>query len=219
MSTLTYAVADSATMLRRDLKHMLRYPSLTLQLMGLPIVFLLLFVYVFGGTLGAGLSHAPGGRAEYLRYVVPGILLMTVAAKAQGTAITVAMDMTEGVIARFRTMAIFRPSVLVGHVLGGVLQGLLIMAVVTGVAVLLGFRPNATGVASVMRAARFGTRFSRTFTKQPAVVLRSGATLVKVSRRRLSGRCYPERRMRRRTSSMRRAALPRSTISSSISRC
>ena len=144
MTTASYAIADSATMLRRDFRHMLRYPSMTLQLIGLPIVLLLLFVYVFGGTLGAGLGSAAGGRAEYLRYIVPGILLMTVAAKAQGTAISVAMDMTEGVIARFRTMAIFRPALLVGHVVGSVTQCLLSLALVTGVAVLIGFRPNAT---------------------------------------------------------------------------
>ena len=58
MSALTYAVTDSATMLRRQLRHLQRYPSMTVLLVGLPVVFLLLFVYVFGGTLGAGL----GGR-------------------------------------------------------------------------------------------------------------------------------------------------------------
>ena len=81
MSTLTYAVADSATMLRRQLRHMLRYASMTLMLIGMPIVFLLLFVYVFGGTLGAGLGGPSGGRAEYLDFVVPGILLIGVAAR------------------------------------------------------------------------------------------------------------------------------------------
>jgi ABC-2 type transport system permease protein len=143
MSTLTYTLSDSATMLRRNLRHMLRYPSMTLMLAGLPIVFLLLFVYVFGGTLGAGLGGASGGRAEYLEYVTPGILLMTAAAAAQGTAISVAMDMTEGIIARFRTMAIARASVLTGHVVGSVIQAMLSMAVVTGVALLIGFRPTA----------------------------------------------------------------------------
>ena len=58
MSTLTYAATDSATMLRRNLRHMLRYPSMTVLLVGMPVVFLLLFVYVFGGTLGAGLGGA-----------------------------------------------------------------------------------------------------------------------------------------------------------------
>ena len=55
---MTYAVRDSTTMLRRNLKHMQRYPSLTLMLIGQPVLFLLLFVYVFGGTLGAGLPGA-----------------------------------------------------------------------------------------------------------------------------------------------------------------
>ena len=135
MTTLSYAVADSATMLRRNLRHMQRYPSLTLMLVGLPIVFLLMFVYVFGGTLGAGLGRVSGGRAAYLSYVAPGIILLTIAAAAQATAISVAMDMTTGIIARFRTMAIARASVLTGHVLGSMIQTLLGMAVVIGVAV------------------------------------------------------------------------------------
>jgi len=146
MSTLSYAVADSATMLRRQLRHMLRYASVTVFLIGMPIVFLLLFVYVFGGTLGAGLGGPAGGRAEYLEYVVPGILLIAVAAGGTGTAISVAMDMTEGIVARFRTMAIFRPSVLTGHVLGSMIQTMLSLAVVTGVALLIGFRPTASPV-------------------------------------------------------------------------
>ena len=56
MTTLSYAATDSATMLRRQLRHMLRYPSMTVLLVGMPVVILLLFVYVFGGTLGAGLG-------------------------------------------------------------------------------------------------------------------------------------------------------------------
>ena len=115
MSTLTYAVHDSTTMLRRNLVHLRQYPSMTLMLLGLPVVFLLLFVYVFGGTLGAGIGGASAGRTGYANYVVPGILLITVASSAQGTAISVAMDMAEGIIARFRTMAIYRPSVLAGR--------------------------------------------------------------------------------------------------------
>lgn len=149
MSTLALTVNDSATMVRRSLKHMIRYPSMTVMLVGFPIVFLLLFVYVFGGTLGAGLggpAGAAGGRAEYLEYVVPGILLMTVAASAQGTAISVATDMTEGIVARFRTMAIARVSVLTGHVVGSVVQAVLSVLVVFGVALLLGFRPGGNPI-------------------------------------------------------------------------
>lgn len=143
MSALSYAMSDSSTMLRRQLRHMIRYPSLTVFLVGTPVVLLLLFVYVFGGTLGAGLGGVAGGRAAYLKYVVPGILLVTIAGGAQGTAISVAMDMTEGIIARFRTMAISRASVLTGHVVGSLIQTMLSITVVLGVAVLLGFRASA----------------------------------------------------------------------------
>ena len=146
MTALSMAVRDSNTMLRRNLRHMLRYPSMTVMLAGMPVIFLLLFVYVFGGTLGAGLGGPGGGRAEYVAYVTPGILLMAVALGAAGTAISVAMDMTEGIMARFRTMAIFRPAVLTGHVLGSLLQTLLALAVTLAVAVVIAFRPDATPV-------------------------------------------------------------------------
>ncbi|HEY6538349.1 MAG TPA: ABC transporter permease [Candidatus Dormibacteraeota bacterium] len=142
MSSLAYTLSDSRTMLRRNLKHQLRYPSLTLMLVGMPIVLLLLFVYVFGGQLGAGLS-AHGGRSAYLNYVVPGILLITVASAVQGTSIMVAMDMTGGIIDRFRTMAIARASVLTGHVLGSLIQTMAALAIVIGVALGLGFRTGA----------------------------------------------------------------------------
>lgn len=144
MSTLTYAASDSATMLRRKLLHIVRYPSMTLLLVGMPVIFLLLFVYVFGGTLGAGIGG--GGRASYVNYVVPGILMMAMAASASGVAVSAAMDMTEGIIARFRTMHIFRPSVLASHALGGVIQTYLITGVVLAVALLVGFRPNASAL-------------------------------------------------------------------------
>ena len=74
MTSIALAAQDSATMLRRNVKRMRRYPSMTLMLIGLPIALLLLFVYVFGGTLGAGIAGG-GGRAEYLAYVTPGIIL------------------------------------------------------------------------------------------------------------------------------------------------
>jgi len=142
MTTYPLVVADTATMLRRNLRRMRRYPSLTFFIAGMPVVFLLLFVYVLGGTLGAGLGGVSGGRAEYAAYVLPGMLLITVAGAAQGTAISVAMDMSEGIIARFRTMAVGRASVLTGHVIGSVLQTMLALGVVMVVALLIGFRPT-----------------------------------------------------------------------------
>jgi ABC-2 type transport system permease protein len=143
MSTLSHSLSDSATMVRRNLRHMLRYPSMTLMLAGIPVIFLLIFVYVFGGTLGNGLGGITGGRGAYIDYVTPGIVLMTVAGAATATAVSVAMDMTEGIVARFRTMAISRASVLTGHVVGSVIQTLVSMALVVGVALAIGFRPTA----------------------------------------------------------------------------
>lgn len=147
MTALAATLTDSRTMLRRNLRRLQRYPSMTLILVGMPIVFLLLFVYVFGGQLsndlGSALSGGHSGRAGYLNYVTPGILLITVAAAIQGTAIVVAMDMTGGITDRFRTMAIARASVLAGHVLASLIQALGSVAVVLAVAVALGFRPTA----------------------------------------------------------------------------
>jgi ABC-2 type transport system permease protein len=143
MSTLSYAMADSATMLRRNLRHMLRYPTVVLFVIGIPVVFMLLFVYVFGGTLGAGLEGVSGGRTEYANYLAPGILVLTIAGGGQGTAISIAMDMAEGIVARFKTMSISRVAVLTGHVLGTMLQTFLGVVVVVAVALLVGFRPNA----------------------------------------------------------------------------
>jgi ABC-2 type transport system permease protein len=143
MTTLTYAVADSATMLRRNLKRMLRYPAMTAMIISVPVILLLLFVYVFGGTMGAGLGHLGDGRAAYLRYVLPGIILLTLATAATSTAVAVAMDMTGGIIARFRTMAIARVAVLTGHVLGSMIQSLLGIALVIGVAAAAGYRTSA----------------------------------------------------------------------------
>lgn len=143
MSTVSHAMQDSATMLRRNLRLTLRYPVAAAGTVGIPIVFLLLFVFVFGDTMGAGLAGLSGGREEYLDYVTPGILLIAAAGAAQGTAISVAMDMKGGIIARFRTMAIARVSVLTGHVVGSLIQTMVAMAIVIGVALLLGFAPTA----------------------------------------------------------------------------
>jgi ABC-2 type transport system permease protein len=132
-------------MLRRNLLHARRYPSLTLNLLLTPIMLLLLFVYIFGDAISAGIGGAGTDRSDYLAYVVPGLLLMTIGSTVVGTAVSVSNDMTEGIIARFRTMAIHRGSVLVGHVVGSVLQSIISVALVGAVAFAIGFRSvNAT---------------------------------------------------------------------------
>lgn len=152
MAASTYILGDSLTMIRRNVMHMKRYPSLSLFIAGLPVLFLLLFVYVFGGTLGDGIGGALGGRDAYIAYVVPGILLMTVAGAANGTSISMAMDMHEGIVARFRTMAISRASVLTGHVVASLIQIALATVIVVTVALLIGFRPT-TGPLEWLAAA------------------------------------------------------------------
>ncbi|GAA4703283.1 ABC transporter permease [Nocardioides conyzicola] len=144
MSTMTYAVRDSTTMLRRNLKHLVRYPSLTVTIIAMPVVFLLLFVYVFGGTMGAGLPGAGADpRADYLHYITPAILVMTVAAVANSTAILVAKDATEGIIDRFRTLPIARSAPLNGHVLAALAQTVFGVVVVLAIALALGYRGGA----------------------------------------------------------------------------
>jgi ABC-2 type transport system permease protein len=151
MTSTAYTLTDSATMTRRNLRRLLRYPSMTVLLVGMPIVLLVVFVFVFGGQLSHGLDGALSaghtGRAGYLNYVTPGILLLAVAAAIQGTAIVVAMDMTGGIIDRFRTMAIARSAVLTGHVLASLIQTLASLAIVIGFAIALGFRPTAGAMA------------------------------------------------------------------------
>jgi ABC-2 type transport system permease protein len=142
----TYMIQDSTTMLRRNFRRMLRYPSVSLVVVGLPVILLLLFVYVFGGTLGAGLGVAATGRSAYVDYVMPGILLIAIAGSAQSTAIAVAMDMQEGIIGRFRTMGIARASVLTAHVLGSTIQTVAGLAIVVAVGIAVGWRPDASPI-------------------------------------------------------------------------
>lgn len=142
MSTLTYAVHDSMTMLRRNIKHALRYPAVSLGPAMMPILMLLLFVYAFGDSIGAGLPGS-GGRDAYLEYLTPGVIIMGVAAGAMSTSIAVCQDMTEGIINRFRTMNITRSSFMTGHVIGSVITTVVSLVLVVGVAVALGFRPDA----------------------------------------------------------------------------
>ncbi len=137
-----YALRDSTTMLRRNLRHLQRYPGLSLFPILMPVIFLALFVYVFGGTLGNGIT-AGGGRAAYINFLTPGMLLFTVVGAAQITAISVAKDMTEGIIARFKTMRIWRPAVLAGHVLGSLFLTLISLGVVIAAALLVGYHSAA----------------------------------------------------------------------------
>ncbi|MEU9606060.1 ABC transporter permease [Streptomyces sp. NPDC048057] len=152
MNTFTLAVRDSTTMLRRNLLHAWRYPALTLNVVLTPIVLLLLFVYVFGDTMSAGIGGGGADRSDYLGYLVPGILVMTLGTTLVGTSVSIADDMTEGIVARFRTMAIHRGSVLIGHVVGSVLKAVSSVTVVGALAVAIGFRATDATVLEWLAA-------------------------------------------------------------------
>ena len=146
MSNLSYALLDSATMLRRDVRHSLRNPSMTVSGLLTPVVTMALFIYVFGGTMGAGLGGIARG-ATYINYVAPAIIIMTIGSGCATTAVNLCVDMSEGIIAHFRTMAISRASVLTGLVLGSLIRTMISIVLVIGVALLMGFRPSAGPVA------------------------------------------------------------------------
>jgi ABC-2 type transport system permease protein len=133
-------------MLRRDARHSLRRLNMTLSGVLTPVIMLALFNYFFGGTLGAGLGSVAHGGA-YINYLAPAIILMTVGSGCATTAVNLVMDLSEGIIARFRTMAISRASVLTGQVLGSLIRTLISIVLVLGVALLMGFRPTAGLVA------------------------------------------------------------------------
>ena len=156
MTSITLACRDSRTMLGRRLIHLRRYPTLTIMLVGTPVLFLVLFVYVFGGTLGRGLGPATNGRHDYLQFLAPAILVMAIASVAVGTAGAMAMDMTGGMMARFRTMAIAPSSLLTGHVLGALVQSGLAVGVTGGLAIAIGYRPHASPVEAVVALSLLG---------------------------------------------------------------
>lgn len=141
MSTRLLALHDVATMLRRDLRHGQRNLSVTLAGLLVPLLILVLFVYVFGGALGAGLGGTNAG--VYLDYLTPGILVLTIGSGSATTALNLCADMNEGIVVRLRTMAILRPSLLFGQVLGSLVRTMLSVSLVILVVLLMGFRPVA----------------------------------------------------------------------------
>ncbi|GAB2703276.1 ABC transporter permease [Nocardia thraciensis] len=129
------SVSDSAAMLSRNLRHTLRSPDTMIMTIALPVMILLMFVYVFGGAMNVD------GR--YIDYVVPGIILLCAGFGAAATAPAIATDLTNGIIDRFRAMAVSRSSVLTGHVAESVIRNLVTTGIVIVIAVALGFRPTA----------------------------------------------------------------------------
>lgn len=125
----------NAVFIGRSIRLSLRNTEALLMAIMLPVMLMLLFTYVFGGAI------APGG--DYVNYVVPGIILLCAGFGSSSTAVDVTMDMTNGIINRFRTMPIRSLSVITGHVAASLARNLLATGVVIGVAFLVGFRSSA----------------------------------------------------------------------------
>jgi ABC-2 type transport system permease protein len=138
-------VGDTSVLLGRSLRHVGRSPDTIITTAIMPIGFLLLFVYVFGGAIETG-------AGEYVDYLLPGILLITIASGISYTAYRLFLDMQSGIFERFQSMPIARSSVLWAHVLTSLVANMISVAVVVLVALLMGFRPEA-GVLSWLGVA------------------------------------------------------------------
>ncbi|HKW08248.1 MAG TPA: ABC transporter permease [Candidatus Dormibacteraeota bacterium] len=131
-----YFFADSTVLLGRSLRHITRSLDTIITTTIMPIAFMLLFVFVFGGAIKAGTD-------SYVDYLLPGILLITIASGISYTAFRLFLDMKSGIFERFQSLPIARSSVLWAHVLTSLVANLISLMVVVLVALLIGFRSDA----------------------------------------------------------------------------
>ncbi|MGP3533487.1 ABC transporter permease [Microbacterium sp. RD1] len=142
----SHFLGDTAVLTGRSLRHILRSPDTIITTAVMPIAFLLLFVYVFGGAIQTGTD------TPYVDYLLPGILLITIASGISYTAYRLFLDMQGGIFERFQSMPIARASTLWAHVLTSVVANLVSLVIVVGVALLMGFRTGA-GVGAWLAVA------------------------------------------------------------------
>lgn len=129
-------LTDTPVLTGRSLRHILRSPDTIITTAVMPIAFLLLFVYVFGGAIDTGTD-------SYVTYLMPGILLITIASGVSYTAYRLFLDLKSGIVDRFRSMPISRSAVLWAHVLTSLVANAVSLIVVVAVALLMGFRTSA----------------------------------------------------------------------------
>ena len=144
-SRLAWAVADSVAVARRNIVGMTRRPQLLGFVTVQPVLFVLMFRYVFGGSI-----HIPG--VSYVNYLMAGIFATTVLFGAQNTAIGMAEDLRNGLIERFRSLVMARSALLAGRVLADAVRNLFVIVLMLGVGYAVGFRPH-TSPAAVVAAA------------------------------------------------------------------
>lgn len=129
-------LTDMAVIAGRCLRHAFRSIDTLITVVAMPIMFMLLFVFVFGGSINTG-------NVNYINYVVPGIVMMCIATGTPYTSVRLNMDVTSGIVDRFRSMPIAKTSILSGHVLTSVAFNMFSSIMVILFAFLTGFRPNA----------------------------------------------------------------------------
>ena len=144
----THFLADTAVLLGRSLRHITRSLDTVITVAVTPIVLMVMFVYVFGGSIDTG-------SQSYIDYLLPGILLITIAMGISYTAFRLFTDLKSGIFERFQSMPIARSSILWAHVLTSVISTLVSLVIVVAVAFLIGFRSSAgvlawLGVAGVL---------------------------------------------------------------------
>ncbi|WOQ16073.1 ABC transporter permease [Raineyella sp. W15-4] len=142
----SHFLGDTSVLLGRSLRHIARSMDTIITTTVMPIAFMLLFVYVFGGAINSGTGPS------YVNYLLPGILLITIASGISYTAFRLFLDMKSGIFDRFQSMPIARSSVLWAHVLTSLVANLISLVVVVGVALLMGFR-SGTGVLAWLAVA------------------------------------------------------------------
>ncbi len=135
---MMYALTDTWTMAKRSLRHIVRSLDTIITVVLMPIAFMLLFVYVFGGAIG---QHT--GSAKYIDFVVPSIVVMTVISGISYAAVRLSMDLQSGIINRFRTMPVAPSSILGGQALSSTISNLFSSFLVILIAFALGFRTSA----------------------------------------------------------------------------
>jgi ABC-2 type transport system permease protein len=132
----THVFGDTTVLTGRSLRHITRSPDTIITTAIMPIAMMLMFVYVFGGAINTGSD-------SYVSYMLPGILLITIASGIAYTALRLFTDMKSGIFERFQSMPIARSSALWAHVLTSLVANLISLVIVVGVALLMGFRSGA----------------------------------------------------------------------------
>jgi ABC-2 type transport system permease protein len=151
-----HAISDTWVMSKRSLRHTIRSLDTIITVAAMPIAFMLLFVYVFGGAVGSSFQSGP---VKYIDFIVPGVVAMCVVSGIAYAAVRLNMDIQKGILNRFRTMPVAPSSILGGHAVSSVLSNLFSVLLVLITAFLAGFRPHA-GVAEWLLFAGLLTLFT-----------------------------------------------------------